>query len=268
MAEKDTYKVLFIGDVCGKPGRKILEEKLAEIQWDEDIDFTIVNGENSSGGRGMNNQTLKFFKDLGIDAITMGNHTWDNKDIFNYIEKETIIARPLNYNKRLPGVGYIILPIADLKIAVVNLICRTYMNNVVADCPFQAIEDILPVLRENADLIFVDVHGEATSEKIALGRFLDGKVGAVIGTHTHVQTNDARILPGKTAYLTDAGMTGPRDSILGVEIEPIIEKFRSGKPCRFQVADGDLQLNGVVISFSADGKAKDIKLINIYKDSF
>ncbi|MGI5824479.1 MAG: TIGR00282 family metallophosphoesterase [Bacillota bacterium] len=268
MAEKDTYKLLFIGDVCGRPGRKMLEDNLAKIQWDEDIDFTIVNGENSSGGRGMNSRTLNFFKDLGVDAVTMGNHTWDNKEIFNYLDREKLIARPLNYGKGLPGVGYVILPMVDLKVAVVNVICRTYMNNVVADCPFQAVEDALPLLREQADVIFVDVHGEATSEKIALGRFLDGKVSAVIGTHTHVQTNDARILPKGTAYLTDAGMTGPRDSILGMEIEPIVEKFRTGRPFRFQVADGDLQINGVIVTVNAGGTAKDIKLINYYQGSF
>lgn len=265
---KDSYKILFIGDVCGRPGRSMLEKSLADIQWEEDIDLTVVNGENSSGGRGMNNQTMRFFKELGVDAVTMGNHTWDNRDIFNFIHKEKIIARPLNYAKGLPGVGYVVVPMGDVKVAVVNLICRTYMNNVVADCPFQAMEDVLPALREQAEIILVDVHGETTSEKIALGRFLDGKVSAVIGTHTHVQTNDARVLPGGTAYLTDAGMTGPRDSILGMQIEPIVEKFRTGKPFRFTVADGDLQLNGVVITVGADGKAQNLKLINICREDF
>ena len=268
MAKKDIYNILFIGDICGKPGRKMLEDNLVKLQWDEDIDLTIINGENSSGGKGINSQSLRLFKYLGVDAVTMGNHTWDNKDIFNFIDQETIIARPLNYGEGLPGVGYVIVSMADLKVAVVNLICRTNMNNVVADCPFQAMEAVLPELKEKADIIFVDVHGETTSEKIALGRFLDGKVSAVIGTHTHVQTNDARIFPHGTAYLTDAGMTGPRDSILGVEIEPIVKKFRTGIPCRFQVADGDLQLNGVVVAVDSSGKAQNIKLINFYQDNF
>ena len=261
MPKKNTYRILFIGDVCGRPGRKILEEQLAELQWQEEIDFTIVNGENSSGGRGMNSQTLRFFRELGVDAVTMGNHTWDNKDIYNYIDRETCIARPLNYSRGLPGTGYVILPMEDLRVAVVSLICRTYMNNVVADCPFQAIADCLPRLREAADVIVVDAHGEATSEKMALGWFLDGKVSAVIGTHTHVQTNDARILPGGTAYLTDAGMTGPRDSILGMKVDPVVERFRTGRPCRFQVAEGDLQLNGAVLTVDQRGVAKDIRVI-------
>lgn len=264
---KDVYKILFIGDVCGKPGREMLERSLADIQWEENIDLTVVNGENSSGGRGMNNQTMRFFKELGVDAVTMGNHTWDNRDIFNFIDRESIIARPLNYSKNLPGVGYVIVPMGDAKAAVVNLICRTYMNNVVADCPFQAIEDVLPMLKQQADVILVDVHGETTSEKLALGYFLDGRVSAVIGTHTHVQTNDARVMAGGTAYLTDAGMTGPRDSILGMKIEPILEKFRTGRPSRFVVAEGDLQLNGVVITVGADGFARDIKLIKRYSAS-
>ncbi len=265
---KDVYNILFIGDVCGKPGREMLERSLADIQWEENIDLTVVNGENSSGGRGMNNQTMRFFKELGIDAVTMGNHTWDNRDIFNFIDRESIIARPLNYSKNLPGVGYVVVPMEDVKVAVVSLICRTYMNNVVADCPFQAIEDALPVLKEQADIILVDVHGETTSEKLALGYFLDGKVSAVIGTHTHVQTNDARVMAGGTAYLTDAGMTGPKNSILGIKIEPIVEKFRTGRPCRFVVAEGDLQLNGVVITVGADGFARDIKLINRYLENY
>ena len=268
MAEKNNYKILFIGDVCGSPGRKMLEDNLAKLQWEHDIDFTVVNGENASGGRGMNCKAYGLFKDLGVDAVTMGNHTWDNRDIFNFIDKGKNIVRPLNYAKGLPGVGYAVLPMGDLRVAVVSLICRIYMNNVVADCPFAAIEEILPVLREQTGIILVDVHGEATSEKIAVGRFLDGKVSAVIGTHTHVQTNDAAVLPKGTAYLTDAGMTGPKESILGMEIETIIQKFRTGKPYKFQVADGDLQLNGAVITVNAAGKAEDIELINIEQSSF
>ena len=268
MTNKETYNILFVGDIVGRPGRKMLESNLAKLQWDKDIDLTIINGENSSGGKGMNSQALRFFKELGVDAITMGNHTWDNRDIFTLIDREKNIARPLNYGKNLPGVGYVIVPMGEIKVAVVSLICRTNMQNVIADCPFQAIEDVLPELKAKADVIFVDVHGETTSEKICLGRFLDGKVSAVIGTHTHVQTNDARILPGGTAYLTDAGMTGPRDSVLGIEFEPIIDKFRTGIPCKFQVADGDLQFNGVIVTVDKNGTAKDIKLINFFEENF
>lgn len=268
MTKKEDYNILFIGDVVGRPGRKMLENNLAKIQWDEDIDLTVVNGENSSGGKGMNGKTFRFFGDLGVDAVTMGNHTWDNRDIFNFIDKESTIARPLNYNKELPGSGYVIVPMDNLKVAVVSLICRVNMQNVVADCPFRAMEEVLPELREKADIILVDVHGETTSEKICLGRFLQGKVSAVIGTHTHVQTNDARILPGGTAYLTDAGMTGPMDSVLGIEYEPIIEKYITGVPCKFQVADGALQLNGVIVTVNKNGTAKKIKLLNFFEESF
>ena len=261
-------RILMIGDVCGSPGRNMLEAALAELQWQYQVDFTIVNGENATGGRGINRKTYDLFLDWGIDCITMGNHTWDNRDIYQFIDQAERLVRPVNYPASCPGVGYRIYPLGAAKIAVVNLIGRTYMGQTVANCPFEAMEQLLPKIRQETPLIFVDFHGEATSEKIAMGRFLAGQVTAVIGTHTHVQTNDARILPGNTAYLTDVGMTGPKDSVLGMAIEPVVERFRTGKPCRFTVAEGDLQLNGALITCLPNGAAQQIQLISLERPEY
>jgi len=266
MSDK-SYKLLLIGDVFGRPGRRMLEHELGRIQHEYDIDFTIVNAENASGGRGLNREGLHFFEDMGIDCLTMGNHTWDNKDIHNFIDRSPLIVRPLNYPSGLPGVGCRIYDLDGKKLAVVSLLGRMMMQ-VVADEPFAALEKLLPELKGQADWIVVDFHAEATSEKQALGRWLDGRVSVVVGTHTHVQTNDARILPGGTAYLTDLGMTGARDSIIGMAMQPAINRFRTGLPTKFEIADGPMMLNGAVVELLPNGKAKSIELINIEYEGF
>ncbi|MDD2568809.1 MAG: TIGR00282 family metallophosphoesterase [Clostridia bacterium] len=257
-------KILFVGDISGSPGRKMLEHVLAKVQWEHNIDFTVVNGENSAGGTGIHSKAYNLFMDLGIDAITMGNHTWDNKDIFNIIAKSERLIRPYNLPENTPGRGYTVLPCGDKKVAVVNLLGRVYIGIPPADCPFRAMDKLIKEIEQITPYIIVDFHAEATSEKIALAYYLDGRVSAVLGTHTHVQTNDARILPRGTAYITDTGMTGPRDSCLGVDTAPIIERFLTGRPTRFHVAAGPEQIfNAVVVDLAESGSAKEIYALNI-----
>jgi len=257
-------KVLFIGDIVGSPGRHIVEKHLPVLISEKEIDFVIANGENSAGGAGINRKVFDELANIGVDCFTMGNHTWDNKDLLNFIEREKRIVRPANYSGDLPGKGVQLYSLPDgQKIAVCNLIGRIYLPP--ADCPFTAINHILADLENVTDNIIVDIHAEATSEKMALGWYLDGRVSAVIGTHTHIQTNDLRILPRGTAYLTDAGMTGPRDSVLGVDKDIIIEKMLTNMPIRFEPARGDLQFNGVIISLNEKGKAVDTELVNFWE---
>lgn len=261
MSKMKTYKVLFIGDVMGRTGRSALERALAELQWEYDIDFTIVNGENTCGGKGLNRRGFAFYRDLGVDAVTLGNHIWGNREIVPLLENEERLVRPANLPQGTPGRGYQILPCGDVKIAVMNLLGRVYMNMPALDCPFRAAESLLDEIREQTPIILVDFHAETTSEKMALANFLDGRVTAVWGTHTHVQTNDARLLPRGTAYLTDAGMTGAVDSILGVEVDTIVRRYLIGKPTPFSVAEGEAQVNGLVLEFDSDGKAKKIETV-------
>ncbi|MGI6361948.1 MAG: TIGR00282 family metallophosphoesterase [Bacillota bacterium] len=260
-------KILFIGDVVASPGRHIVKQKLPYLLNEYEIDFTIINGENLTGGAGINKKSLHELADMGVDCFTMGNHMWDNADIFTFIEQERRLVRPANFKQSLPGEVYRIYTLpAGEKLAVTNVVGQVYMPP--ADCPFAAMKRVLQEVREITPFIVVDIHAEATSEKMALGWYLDGQVSAVLGTHTHVQTNDARILPRGTAYLTDVGMTGPRDSVLGVDKDIIIEKMTTQLPQRFKPAcRGDLQFNGVIIELGTDGKAQDIQLINFYEPS-
>ena len=260
-------RILFIGDVFGRPGRKMVELYLAKIQWEYKIDFTILNGENSSGGRGINKVAWEQMVPLGVDAVTMGNHVWDNRDLLQWIEQEKRLVRPANLPANSPGRGYTVLPCGNEKVAVVNLLGRVYMPQPTGNCPFEALQKIIEEIRGITPIIIVDFHGEATSEKQALAWFADGKVSAIIGTHTHVQTNDARILPKGTAYLSDAGMTGPRDSILGVAREVIVQRFLTQRPSRFEVAEGDLQWNSVVLDIAPDGSARQIEVLNFVHQS-
>lgn len=259
-------KILFIGDISGRPGREMLEKTLAKIEQDEQINFTIVNAENASGGHGMRRDSYNLFRDLGVDALTMGNHVWDNRDIFDLMVHNDNIVVPANLScKRKNAQGYHIFETKNgEKICVINLLGRVYMNPMPgADCPFLAVDEILKSLPEEVKIIIVDLHCEATSEKISMGHFLTGRVSAVLGTHTHVQTNDDRILAGKTAYITDVGMTGVKDSCLGMAVEPIVERFVTGLPTKMTIAAGEKMINGVVIDVDSNGKAKSIKKINI-----
>ncbi len=237
--------ILFIGDVVGRPGRNYLAKNLQKLVKDNDIDFTIANGENSAGGVGITKSTYDELLGMGIDMITLGNHSWAKKEIFEFIEEADKLVRPANYPQNTPGKGFRITEKSGKRIAVVNLCGRVYMDCI--ECPFKIVDEILEEIKDKADIIIVDFHAEATSEKLAMGWYLDGRVKAVLGTHTHVQTSDERVLPGGTAYITDTGMTGPRDSILGVEKDIVIRKFITGMPARFEVASGETVLGAVKI---------------------
>lgn len=251
--------ILFIGDVVGRPGRNYLMENLKRLKDNYSIDFTVVNGENSAGGVGITKSTYDEFINLGIDMVTLGNHTWSKKEILDFIEEADMLIRPANYPKGTPGKGYKIKESAGKRIAVINLCGRVFMDCI--ECPFKTIDEVLADLKNNADIIIVDFHAEATSEKLAMGGYLDGRVHAVLGTHTHVQTSDERILPGGTAYITDIGMTGPKDSILGVEKEAVIRKFISGMPARFEVAAGEAILGAVIIQLDDNNTVTGIERI-------
>lgn len=255
-------KVLILGDIVGRPGRRILRERLPEIKKRYLADLVIANGENSAGGNGITEKVAQELFISGIDFLTMGNHIWDNKDVFNFIDQESRMTRPANYPPETPGQGHQIIKVDNLDVGILNISGRTFMNPL--DCPFRTADREIKKLKQYTNIIFVDFHAEATSEKIAMGLYLDGKVSAVVGTHTHVQTADNKILPKGTAYITDLGMTGPVNSILGVESDKIIEKFLTQLPVRFKVAKGPAQINGVVIDIDKmSGKAISIERINI-----
>jgi len=238
--------VLFLGDVVGEPGRNAVIARLPELKEQHGIDFIVVNGENSAGGRGITGKITIDLLRAGVSVITTGDHIWDQKDILSFIDTEPRLLRPVNYPPGAPGSGSIVLETAKGKVAVINVQCRTFMQPILEN-PFRAMEETVAKVRAETPNIIVDVHGETTSEKIAMGRFLDGKVSAVIGTHTHVQTADEQILPGGTAFLCDAGMCGPVNSILGRAIEPIMNRFVSNMPAPFPVAAGEVRLHGALI---------------------
>ncbi|MGI5920274.1 MAG: TIGR00282 family metallophosphoesterase [Syntrophomonadaceae bacterium] len=243
--------ILVIGDIFGKPGRKIVKQMLSRIQTENNIMFTIANAENAAGGKGLTREVLRELLGAGIDVLTMGNHVWDNKEIFQFIDDEFRLIRPINYPGDCPGQGYHVYQAGfNKKIAVINASGRVFLPAL--DCPFRKIDEVLQELKDSVDYIIVDFHAEATSEKVALGRYLDGRVTAVLGTHTHIQTADERILPRGTGYITDLGMTGPYDSILGVNKDQIIEKFLTARPVRFEVATGPAQIEGVVLDLDDD----------------
>ena len=241
--------VLFLGDIVGEPGRNAVIARLPELKEQHAIDFIVVNGENAAGGRGITGKITIDLLRAGVAVITTGDHVWDQKDILSFIETEPRLLRPANYPTGAPGNGSIVLETAKGKIGVINVQGRTFMQPIL-DNPFRAVEAIVAKMREETPNIIVDVHGETTSEKIAMGRFLDGKVSAVLGTHTHVQTADEQILPGGTAFLCDAGMCGPVNSILGRAVEPIMNRFVSNLPASFPVAAGEVRLHGALVQIN------------------
>lgn len=260
--EVSCLRILFIGDVVGRPGRDILEQRLESIRLDMDIDLTIVNGENAAGGMGITPQVARELFDLGVDAITLGNHAWDKKDILDYIGHEPRLLRPLNWPGNPPGNGSVILngP-RGTKVAVLSLHGRVFFPMHLDD-PFRLGQEEAARLRLETPVIIVDFHGEATSEKVAMGWFLDGRVSAVVGTHTHVQTADEVILPKGTAFITDVGMTGPYQSVIGVETEIILNRFLTQMPTRFEVAGGPARIAGLVIDVDdLTGRAKAVRRI-------
>jgi metallophosphoesterase (TIGR00282 family) len=254
--------ILFLGDIVGEPGRSAVIARLAELKQRHTVDFVVVNGENAAGGRGI---TPKITIDLlraGVSVITTGDHIWDQKDVISFIDTEPRLLRPLNYPAGAPGNGSIVLETAKGKVGVINVQGRTFMQPILEN-PFDALNAAVGAMREETPVIFVDAHAETTSEKIALGRFLDGRVSAVVGTHTHVQTADEQIFPGGTAFLCDAGMCGPAQSILGRSIDPIVHRFISNLPAPFPVAKGAVRLCGAVIGIDeATGRAVSISRIN------
>ncbi|TMP91597.1 MAG: TIGR00282 family metallophosphoesterase [Verrucomicrobia bacterium] len=238
--------VLFLGDIVGAPGRNAVVARLPELKEKHALDFVIVNGENAAGGRGITGKITIELLRAGASVVTTGDHIWDQKEIIQFLDLEPRLLRPLNYPDGAPGNGSIVLETAKGKIGVINVQARTFMQPILEN-PFRAVQAAVTKMRQETANIIVDVHGETTSEKIALGRFLDGKVSAVIGTHTHVQTADEQIFPGGTAFLCDAGMCGPMNSILGRAIEPIMNRFISNLPASFPVAAGEVRLRGALI---------------------
>ena len=233
--------VLAIGDIVGRPGRQAIHELLPGLRQQYGLNLVIANGENAAGGFGLTVNTARELLDDGVDVLTSGNHIWAQKEIIPYLDGDMPILRPLNYPEGVPGRGYLITG----KTMIVNLIGRTFMSNY--DCPFRAMDRLVAGLEPRPQVIIVDFHAEATSEKVAMGRYLDGRVSAVLGTHTHVGTIDARILPGGTAYVTDIGMTGPTDSIIGDDAEAVIQRFLTMMPHALSVGKGKPALNAIMV---------------------
>lgn len=255
-------KVLFIGDVVGEPGRDAVREVLPDLLRSEHYDFVIANGENTAGGIGITADVAQELYDAGVDAITLGNHAWDRREAFRLVAEDRRVVRPANFPGNPPGNGGVVLKVGGgRQIGIINLCGRVYsVPNL--DCPFRAADALIGELSKLTNCIVVDIHADATSEKVALGWYLAGRVSAVIGTHTHVQTADERILPGGTAYLTDVGMTGPRDGVIGIKRELVIERFMTQLPVRFEVAGGERVFAAVSSEFdNATGRALSVERI-------
>ena len=248
--------ILAIGDIIGKPGRQVVNKYLHDLRQRHKINTVIANAENTAGGFGLTPDTAQELLGAGVDVMTSGNHIFAQKEIVPYLEGDMPILRPLNYPPGVPGRGYLTLG----RTLIVNLMGRVFMNNL--DCPFRAMDTLLSTMKDKPKVIIVDFHAEATSEKVAMGRYLDGRVSAVFGTHTHVGTIDAQILKGGTAYVTDIGMTGPTDSIIGDEPDTVIQRFLTQMPHHLSVGNGKPQLNAILVEIDeTSGKAKSIKRI-------
>ncbi|QSV45670.1 TIGR00282 family metallophosphoesterase [Geobacter benzoatilyticus] len=256
-------KILFIGDIVGAPGREAVARDLHRLIDRYRIDLVVANGENAAGGFGITEDKAMELYSLGIDVLTSGNHVWDKKESYQFIQREDRLVRPANYPPGTKGRGSTIVKTAGgVSVGILNLEGRVFMNSL--DCPFRTADKEIEQLKEQTNIIFVDFHAEATSEKVALGWHLDGRVSVVVGTHTHVQTADERILPGGTAYITDAGMTGSSDSVIGVKKELAIGRFLTQMPIRFEVAKKDIRLNGVVVAIDEmSGSAVSIERISL-----
>jgi hypothetical protein len=261
--KRDSLNILFIGDIVGRPGRNVLEKHLGPLRREHKIDLCIGNAENAAGGFGLTPEVADDLFSLGFDLLTSGNHIFDKKEILGRIVEDGRILRPLNYPAETPGRGSALITTpGGEKVGVINLMGRVFIDSI--DCPFRAADAKILELRQHTAMIFVDMHAEVTSEKVAMGRYLDGRVSAVVGSHTHVQTADDCILPNGTAYLTDAGMTGPGDSVIGIKTENAISRFLTRLPKRMETAVGEAQLCGAVVNVDRDtGKAKHIRRIMI-----
>jgi len=256
-------KILFIGDIVGKPGRRAVSELLPRLIAERGIDLVIANCENAAAGFGVTREVVEELYNNNIDILTSGNHIWDKKEVLEFISDYETLLRPANYPAKVPGTGVLLMPTAAGEyVGVLNLAGRIFMQPI--DCPFKTAKSKIAELRAKTKIIIVDIHAEATSEKKALGWYLDGEVSAVLGTHTHVQTADDEILPQGTAYISDVGMTGPFDSVIGIKKDAIIERFLTGIPNKFDVAKGDIRLQAVLLDVdSITGKANCIERISI-----
>jgi hypothetical protein len=255
-------KILFVADVVGVPGRRAVEERLPALREELRADFCILNGENLADGVGITPKLADRMLASGADAITLGNHVWRRGEIAPYLKESERVIRPANLSGRAPGKGLTVVAATNgSEVAVINLLGSLFIGPPIG--PFEVIDALVEEARTRTPVIVVDMHAEATSEKVALSRWLDGKVTAVIGTHTHVQTNDARVLSGGTAAITDAGMTGPHDSVIGVVAELAIRSMRTGMPVRFETASGDVRIEGVLVECGADGRATSCEAIRV-----
>jgi metallophosphoesterase (TIGR00282 family) len=257
-------RILFIGDIVGQPGRQMVARHLKALVAEHGAEMILANAENAAGGFGITPSVGEELLGLGIDLLTTGNHVWDKKEVEGYLAKESRVLRPANYPEETPGVGAQILRKNGRMLGVLNLQGRAFLPSI--DCPFKAADRELAQFRQVTDIILVDFHAEATAEKQAFGRYLDGRVSAVVGTHTHVQTADEQILPARTAYITDVGMTGPRNSVIGIKPEDAIQKFITQMPRKFTLAHGPTQLCAVVVDVGEDGRAQRITRLQISDD--
>jgi len=255
-------RILLVGDIVGRPGRSAFVRTVGRMKDTGEVDFVIANAENAAAGRGPTKEIVDVLLSAGADVLTLGDHTWDSKDMIKFIDLEPRVVRPANYPPGVPGRGWVRVDTPEGPLSVISLIGRVFMPPV--DCPFLVADKLLGGELQLGRAVLVDFHAEATSEKIAMGRYLDGRVSAVFGTHTHVQTADETILAGGTAYITDLGMTGPKDSVIGRDVEPVIKKFITGVPQKFNVAKGDPALEGAAVEIDMQtGKALSIERIRI-----
>lgn len=255
--------LLFIGDIVGRPGRRAIQALQPELVRTYRPDAVIANGENAAGGFGLTRETASELFGSGVAVLTTGNHVWNKKEFYQSLENDERVIRPANYPRGAPGRGWTVAKLpGGIRLGVINLSGRVFMPPL--DCPFRVADALVAELSRECDIMVVDFHAEATSEKVAMGWFLDGKVAAVVGTHTHVQTSDERILPRGTAYITDLGMTGPVDSVLGVRRDIVIQRFLSGLPAKFETAAGPAELQGAVVTVDeSTGKARRIERVRI-----
>ncbi|MDP2921984.1 MAG: TIGR00282 family metallophosphoesterase [Candidatus Omnitrophota bacterium] len=254
-------RILLVGDIVGNPGREAVKRIVPKLRRDRSIDFVIANAENVAGGSGLTPETIDELLQSKVDVITSGDHVWKKKELCERLKEDKRVLRPANYPETCPGSGMTVISRENgKKIAVINLLGRVFMDPI--DCPFLAAEREIRKIDRATNIILVDMHAEATSEKIAMARFLDSRVSAVFGTHTHVQTADEKIFPGGTAYITDLGMTGPQDSVIGRRVDAIVEHFVSGMPKKFEVADKDVELQGAMVNIDDNtGKAVSIERV-------
>lgn len=260
--------LLFLGDIVGEPGRDAVVAMLPALREELSVDFVVVNGENAAGGRGITGRIAIDLLRAGAAVITTGDHVWDQKDTTGYIASEPRLLRPINYPHDVPGAGSIVLDTPKGPVGVINVQGQTFMQPPLNNA-FRALDAEVERMRKETRVIFVDAHCETTSEKVAIGRFLDGRVSAVVGTHTHVQTADERVFPGGTAFLTDAGMCGPYDSLIGRQIEPVLHRFWTGLPAKFPIARGPVALHGALIAIDeTTGRAVSIERLERFAPAF